>query len=845
MSARATTTGAGFVTALCVAAGLAGWVITIRPGSVPAAPPGEPPPVRPKAAAGTPAPDNPAPDAPRRPKADAPPSDSPRRPKADGPARPFARPDAKPDAKPAVPVGPAPVGIVEGVERQPLAAQARRIADALKLLGEPLSDADSAALADATDMMADAKAAVRRIQEILDRRTIAVVDINPESRVKVAPGAAEPELVENGWRVFLVKVHNQAGVTAELKADSPQAEPLSRRSTGSPEPKRTISPAQAADRFLELAMFNGQPLTPRLSGLEVEYRVVQLYSRDAGRREAVLRFNVGQGSQDLGFRNELPVHFLCRPSTAVVLRVADVDGSPTTAAFLITDARGRVHPAQTRRAAPDFGFHPQVYRADGESISLPAGTYDVEVTRGPEYLPLRTQLTVSAADRSQTAAFKLKRWIDPAAAGWWSGDHHIHAAGCAHYESPAEGVLPEHMMRHIVGEDLKVGCCLTWGPCWYFQKQFFEGRPHALSTEKHILRYDVEVSGFPSSHCGHLMLLKMGKQDFPGAKRLEQWPSWTQPILEWGKQQGAVVGYTHSGWGLDLGDTRELPSYRVPPFNGIGANEYIVTVANGACDVISLVDTPAIWELNIWYHTLNVGFRCRASGETDFPCIYGERVGLGRSYVKLDGKLDFDKWALGLRDGRAYASDGRSHLLDFRVDDVRMGEAGSERKLKAPGMVKVRVKAAALLAEKVTPATEAIRSRPWHQKPYWDIERARLGDTRTVPVEVIVNGVPAAKAELTADGTLRDLEFDVAVKHSSWIAVRVLPSSHTNPIFVEVDGLPVRASRRSAQWCIDAVDKCWESKSPRIAPAEREAAKAAYDKARAIYQARLVASVAE
>ena len=32
------------------------------------------------------------------------------------------------------------------------------------------------------------------------------------------------------------------------------------------------------------------------------------------------------------------------------------------------------------------------------------------------------------------------------------------------------------MMRHILGEDLNVGCVLSWGPCWYFQKQYFEGK---------------------------------------------------------------------------------------------------------------------------------------------------------------------------------------------------------------------------------------------------------------------------------------------------------------------------------------------------------------------------------
>src|SRR6184192_989708 len=58
----------------------------------------------------------------------------------------------------------------------------------------------------------------------------------------------------------------------------------------------------------------------------------------------------------------------------------------------------------------------------------------------------------------------------------------------------------------ILGEDLNVGCVLSWGPCWYFQKQFFEGKVHKLSTDRHLMRYDVETSGFPSSHAGHLCL---------------------------------------------------------------------------------------------------------------------------------------------------------------------------------------------------------------------------------------------------------------------------------------------------------------------------------------------------
>ncbi len=108
------------------------------------------------------------------------------------------------------------------------------------------------------------------------------------------------------------------------------------------------------------------------------------------------------------------------------------------------------------------------------------------------------------------------------------------------------------MIRHILGEDLNVGCVLTWGPCYYHQKQFFEAKVNSLSTPQNLMRYDVEVSGFPSSHCGHLMLLRLKDQDYPGTKVIEDWPSWDLPMLKWAKSQGAVVGFTHSGFGLEV-----------------------------------------------------------------------------------------------------------------------------------------------------------------------------------------------------------------------------------------------------------------------------------------------------
>ncbi|HVY71565.1 MAG TPA: CehA/McbA family metallohydrolase [Verrucomicrobiae bacterium] len=743
--------------------------------------------------------------------------------------------------------------IVRNVEWQPLTAQVRRLLEATGQQGAPLAPAVRAAL---DQLLAKADPEPEALQSILDRYCLFGVTINPEMRVKVAVGAAKPELVEHGWRQFLVKVANDAGATSELVAISPNAIAAHEGgasytpSTAYYRKRGNTSPLPPnSDLWLDVQMVNGQPMVKKLSGLRLEYRLIQLYSRDAGKREAKIAFNAGQGTQDLGFRSEADVLFTALPAQTLTFGVRDENNKPVTAMFLIRDQQGRVYPSQARRLAPDFGFHPQVYRADAEKEKLPDGTYTVEFGRGPEYLTQTRTVTIQG--KSAKFDVKLERWIDPSKMGWWSGDHHIHAAGCAHYTKPTEGVLAPDMMRHCLGEDLKVGCNLTWGPCFDFQKQFFTGKDDKVSQFPYLLHYDVEVSGFGSHQSGHLCLLRLKEEIYPGGDSDTHWPTLCLNTLKWARKQGAVVGPAHSGWGLEV-KTSELPNFEVPKFDGIGAVEYIADVTheipdeNGkmvrAVDFISTVDTPHVWELNIWYHTLNAGFRTRISGETDFPCIYDERVGLGRSYVKMDGKLDYGAWCEGIRQGRNYVGDGRSHLINFKVNDTSMGENGSELKLAKAGTVRVSVKAAARLDETAHPE---IKNRRYDQHPYWHIERARIDGTREVPVEVIVNGFPVARKNIVADGTMRDLDFDVKLDRSSWVAVRILPSSHTNPIFVLVDDKPIRPSRKSVEWCLKGVDQCWSQKQRFIKADEMDDAKKTYDHAREVYKQRLAESAAD
>ena len=67
-------------------------------------------------------------------------------------------------------------------------------------------------------------------------------------------------------------------------------------------------------------------------------------------------------------------------------------------------------------------------------------------------------------------------------------------------------------------------------------------------------------------------------------------------------------------------------------------------------------------------------------------------------------------------------------------------------------------------------------------------------------------------------------------------ALRIFPSAHTNPVFVEVDGKPIRASKKSAQWCLDSVDTCWKAKVKQIRESERTDAAAAFEVARVAYK---------
>src|SRR5829696_405871 len=275
-----------------------------------------------------------------------------------------------------------PLPVVADVDGQPLGQNADRVAKALEFLGTPLP-ADTVTALTAAVEARDAK----KIQELLDARAVLQVTLSPEARVKVAAGPGPTNLQQSGWTPLVVKVANDSTVKAPLRVTSPQA--------GDVWSQREIK-KNFTGRFLDLQLYSAPPLTKNLSGLKVEYVVLLAYSTESGKREATLAFDVGQGTQDLGFRGEAPVLFDVKPAVAVKLGIKDETGKPTVGRFTFTDAAGHVYPPRAKRVAPDFFFQNQVYRPDAGTVLLPPGEFTMVYGRGPEYKLITQKLTVPA-----------------------------------------------------------------------------------------------------------------------------------------------------------------------------------------------------------------------------------------------------------------------------------------------------------------------------------------------------------------------------------------------------------------------------------------------------------------
>lgn len=165
-----------------------------------------------------------------------------------------------------------------------LVRNATELSAALGSLKQPLPEVVRTAI---TKGDADA------VEKALEPHVLLSTNINPEGRVKVARGSADAALTKGEPFYAVVRVENQSGGQQTLTAHG--------------------SYTGAAESPFDVKFASVGKITPELTGRPVEYRLLRVTCAAGGKRELTVAFDAGQGTQDLGFRGEVPVLFAVRP----------------------------------------------------------------------------------------------------------------------------------------------------------------------------------------------------------------------------------------------------------------------------------------------------------------------------------------------------------------------------------------------------------------------------------------------------------------------------------------------------------------------------------------------------
>lgn len=194
--------------------------------------------------------------------------------------------------------GQTPLPVIEEVDWPPLRDHCRQLLRSLHKTGSPLPAKTIRELTALVDRKPnDPAVASAAVQKLLDAHCLIGVNINAESRVKAARGPAAVQLRQNRPTFVFVKVNNEGGVTHALRLYGPELIRDGERGAGA---------------WLEAALVTEPPFASELTGRRLEYRLLRLVPVESGRREATFQFDVGQGTQDLGFRAEVPILFSIR-----------------------------------------------------------------------------------------------------------------------------------------------------------------------------------------------------------------------------------------------------------------------------------------------------------------------------------------------------------------------------------------------------------------------------------------------------------------------------------------------------------------------------------------------------
>ena len=283
------------------------------------------------------------------------------------------------------------------------------------------------------------------------------------------------------------------------------------------------------------------------------------------------------------------------------------------------------------------------------TVQIPAGEYQYEIERGPEYAVIKQPFRVVAGETTRVEA-SLKRITNLASQGWWSGETHIHR--------PLADV--PLLMR---AEDLHVGVVMTW---WNDQTQWAknpvpEQRIVSNRTQMSNNTQMFDILGGEDERGGGALLFSGLKAPLPIIGGQRESP----PSVKWlhiAKQDGAWVDAEKPFW-WDFPvwlSTGKLDSIGIANNHMNRGGMYPGGEAWGRSRDRDQFPEPlgnGLWTQAIYYHALNAGFRVPPSAGSASG-VLPNPVGYNRMYAKVDGELTWEKWWSAVRAGRVFITNG-------------------------------------------------------------------------------------------------------------------------------------------------------------------------------------------
>src|SRR5215831_2615836 len=341
-------------------------------------------------------------------------------------------------------------------------------------------------------------------------------------------------------------------------------------------------------------------------------------------------------------------------------------------------------------------------------------------------------------------------------------DTHLHLKGCDGNATATD------LIQMLMAEDLDIAAGLSWGASWDFGSLSLTGEDSRASVPGHILHYDLEISSFPAALLGHLTLLGVESPHFSLTPFSS--PRSNLPIIRWAitNNPRVLIGMSHGqAWPSD-GTFPAWASSCCTPF------EYPIEVALGLSNFLEI--EPALnWGAEdrlpdelpfLWKSLLNTGFRVPLTGASDYPCL-SNRPGTARTYVLTEGKVSYSAMLEGIRQGRTVMAIGHRDWLNLRINGAQIGE---EARVKAGAALEVTLESNLAQLEEIV---------------------------------LYANGSPMATLRMHPGP--RVVSAQVKLGTSAWISARS-STVLTSPIYVLVDGMPVRPSAESACYFIRYVD---------------------------------------